>query len=185
VRIFAISIVISIVLGTGEVASIALIVLLTLFYTFEGGMTAVIWTDVVQMGLYLFGAVVSFFVILGQIPGGWAHVAAVAGAAHKFAIFDFRFSPTMAFFSRPYTFWAGVAGGCFLTTASHGTDQLMVPRLLSDQELLVCFRKDAEGLAARDRFNVGLSRVDIGRAVGRETLLVANGNGRSPRGDRR
>jgi SSS family transporter len=131
VRIFAISIVISIVLGTGEIASIALIVLLTLFYTFEGGMTAVIWTDVVQMGLYLFGAVVSFFVILGQIPGGWAHVAAVAGAAHKFAIFDFRFSPTMAFFSRPYTFWAGLAGGCFLTTATHGTDQLMVQRLLS------------------------------------------------------
>jgi Na+/proline symporter len=123
--------VISIVLGTGEIASIALIVLLTLFYTFEGGMTAVIWTDVVQMGLYLFGAVVSFFVILGQIPGGWAHVAAVAGAAHKFAIFDFRFSPTMAFFARPYTFWAGLAGGCFLTTATHGTDQLMVQRLLS------------------------------------------------------
>jgi Na+/proline symporter len=58
-------------------------------------------------------------------------VAAVAGAAHKFAIFDFRFSPTMAFFSRPYTFWAGLAGGCFLTTATHGTDQLMVQRLLS------------------------------------------------------
>jgi SSS family solute:Na+ symporter len=131
VRVFAISLVISIVLGTGEIASIVLIVLLTLFYTFEGGMTAVIWTDVVQMSLYVFGAVASFFVILGQIPGGWAHVAAVAGAAHKFSIFDFRFSPTMAFFSRPYTFWAGLAGGCFLTTASHGTDQLMVQRLLS------------------------------------------------------
>ena len=131
VRVFAISLVISIVLGTGEIASIVLIVLLTLFYTFEGGMTAVIWTDVVQMSLYVFGAVLSFFVILGQIPGGWAHVAAVAGAAHKFAIFDFRFAPTMDFFSRPYTFWAGLAGGCFLTTASHGTDQLMVQRLLS------------------------------------------------------
>ena len=70
-----------------------LIVVLTLFYTFEGGMTAVIWTDVVQMSLYVAGAVVSFFVILGQIPGGWAHVAAVAGAAGKFTIFDFRFSP--------------------------------------------------------------------------------------------
>ena len=131
VRVFAISLVISIVLGTGEIASIVLIVLLTLFYTFEGGMTAVIWTDVVQMSLYVFGAIASFFVILGQIPGGWAHVVAVAGAAHKFSIFDFRFSPTMAFFSRPYTFWAGLAGGCFLTTASHGTDQLMVQRLLS------------------------------------------------------
>jgi solute:Na+ symporter, SSS family len=131
VRVFAISLVISIVLGTGELTSIALITVLTLFYTFEGGMTAVIWTDVVQMTLYVAGAILSFFVILGHIPGGWDHVAAVAGAAHKFTVFDFRFAPTLEFFSRSYTFWAGIAGGCFLTTASHGTDQLMVQRLLS------------------------------------------------------
>ena len=134
VRVFAISLVISIVLGTGEIASIVLIVLLTLFYTFEGGMTAVIWTDVVQMSLYVLGAVASFAVILGKIPGGWEHVSAVAGAAHKFAIFDFRFAPTMEFFSRTYSFWAGLAGGCFLTTATHGTDQLMVQRLLSARD---------------------------------------------------
>jgi SSS family transporter len=134
VRVFAISLVISIVLGTGEIASIVLIVLLTLFYTFEGGMTAVIWTDVVQMALYVAGAIASFIVILGKIPGGWEHVAQVAGAAHKFTVFDFRFAPTMEFFSRTYSFWAGVAGGCFLTTASHGTDQLMVQRLLSARD---------------------------------------------------
>jgi SSS family transporter len=134
VRVFAISLVISIVLGTGEIASIVLIVLLTLFYTFEGGMTAVIWTDVVQMSLYVLGAIASFVVILAKIPGGWGHVAAVAGAAHKFTIFDFRFAPTMEFFSRTYSFWAGVAGGCFLTTATHGTDQLMVQRLLSARD---------------------------------------------------
>ncbi len=134
VRVFAISLVISIVLGTGEIPSIVLIVVLTLFYTFEGGMTAVIWTDVVQMSLYVAGAVVSFFVILGQIPGGWPHVVAVAGAAGKFTIFDFHFSLTMAFFSKTYTFWAGILGGCFLTTASHGTDQLMVQRLLSARD---------------------------------------------------
>ena len=131
VRVFAISIVISIILGTGEVASIVLIVCLTLFYTFEGGMTAVIWTDVVQMFLYVGGAMVSFFVILDKIPGGWEHVVAVAGAADKFRVFDFRFSLSGEFFTRPYTFWAGVIGGCFLTTASHGTEQLMVQRLLA------------------------------------------------------
>jgi len=131
VRVFAISLVISIVLGTGEMASIFLIAGLTLFYTIQGGMTAVIWTDVVQMCLYVSGAVLSLIVILGKIPGGWAHAVAVAGAADKFAIFDFRFAPTMEFFARKYTFWAGIAGGCFLTTASHGTDQLMVQRLLS------------------------------------------------------
>jgi SSS family solute:Na+ symporter len=131
VRVFAISIVISIVVGTGEIASIALIVCLTLFYTFEGGMTAVIWTDVVQMTIYVLGAIVSFFIILHKIPGGWEHVSAVAAQYGKFQVFDFHFAFTPEFFSRTYTFWAGIAGGCFLTTATHGTDQLMVQRLLS------------------------------------------------------
>ena len=61
-------------------------------------------------------------------------MVAVAGAAGKFTIFDFHFSLTMAFFSKTYTFWAGILGGCFLTTASHGTDQLMVQRLLSARD---------------------------------------------------
>ena len=135
VRVFAISIVISIILGTGEIASISLIVCLTLFYTFEGGMTAVIWTDVVQMILYVGGAILSFFVILDHIPQGWGHVAAMAAAADKLQIFDFRFELTREFFARPYSFWAGVLGGCFLTTASHGTEQLMVQRLLSARNL--------------------------------------------------
>ena len=134
VRVFAISLVISIVLGTGEVVSIIAIVCLTLFYTFEGGMTAVIWTDVAQMCLYVVGAAVSLIVLLSHIPGGWAHVAAVAGPAGKLQVFDFRFAPTMQFFSRTYSFWAGVIGGCFLTMASHGTDQLMVQRLLSARD---------------------------------------------------
>ncbi len=131
VRVFAISIVISIILGTDNLVSILLIVALTLFYTFEGGMTAVIWTDVIQMFLYVAGAVLSFFVILQQIPGGWAHVADVAGQAGKFQVFDWSLPTEPGFFTRPYTFLAGVIGGCFLTTASHGTEQLMVQRLLS------------------------------------------------------
>jgi len=131
VRVFAISIVISIILGTGEVASIAVILSLTLFYTFEGGMTAVIWTDVVQMFLYLTGALLSFFVILRLIPGGWPHVAVFAFSAGKFQIFDLRFSFSSAFFHRTYSFWAGLLGGCFLSTASHGTEQLLVQRLLA------------------------------------------------------
>src|ERR1700730_6325511 len=131
VRVFAVSIVISTILGTGEVVSIFVIVCLPLFYTFEGGMTAVIWPDVVQMFLYVAGAILSFFVILHQIPGGWTHVQQVADAAHKLQVFDFRFSWTSAFFSRNYSFWAGLIGGCFLTTASHGTEQLLVQRLLA------------------------------------------------------
>ena len=126
VRVFAISIVIAIILKTGGLVSIAVIMALTLFYTFEGGMTAVIWTDVVQMCMYVVGAAISFFVLTGRIPGGFGHALQVASAAGKLQVFDLQWSWT-----KPYTIWAGVIGGCFLTTASHGTDQLVVQRLLS------------------------------------------------------
>jgi len=131
VRVFAISIVISVVLGTGEMASISAILLLTLLYTYEGGMTAVIWTDVIQMTLYVVGAVASLFLVLQEIPGGWSHVVAVVEPFGKLQVFDFRIGPLGEFFTRTYSFWAGIIGGCFLTTASHGTEQLLVQRLLA------------------------------------------------------
>jgi SSS family solute:Na+ symporter len=141
VRVTAISLVISIVLssvtaGVGEKTSIAVVLALTLVYTYEGGMTAVIWTDVIQMFLYVAGAVISFFVILREIPGGWAHVAAAAAPLGKFQVFDFHLGSYggAGFFSRTYTFWAGLIGGCFLTTASHGTEQLLVQRLLAARD---------------------------------------------------
>jgi SSS family transporter len=145
VRVFAVSLVVSVVLGSSltgifpaaniEVVSIAVIVCLTLFYTFEGGMTAVIWTDVVQMFLYVGGALVSFFLILRLIPGGWTHAAALGDAAHKFKLFDFHVAFTRQFFLTKYSFWAGLIGGAFLTTASHGTEQLLVQRLLAARNL--------------------------------------------------
>jgi len=131
VRVFAISLVVSIVLETGEFASILLIVGLTLFYTFEGGMTAVIWTDVVQMFIYIAGGLLSFWLLLGHVPGGLSEVLKTAGAAGKLQIFNFTLALTPEFFRQTYTFWAGLVGGCFLTTASHGTEQLLVQRLLA------------------------------------------------------
>ena len=134
VRVFAVSIIITTILGTGELISILVIVALTLFYTFEGGMTAVIWTDVAQMFLYVAGAVLSLVILAHQIPGGWAYAYSVLHGAHKLQIFDFRFSFTPAFFAKSYSFWAGIIGGCFLTTASHGTEQLLVQRLLAAKD---------------------------------------------------
>ena len=131
VRVFAVSIVVSIILGTGEIPSIMLIVALTVFYTFEGGMTAVIWTDVVQMCMYVAGAVLSLVIIARQAQGGLWHAVDIAAQFHKFQIFDWTSPLSAGFFEKPYTFWAGIIGGCFLTTASHGTDQLVVQRLLS------------------------------------------------------
>src|ERR1700733_6973959 len=130
VRVFAVSIVVGIAIGTGDVLSIAIIVLLTLIYTLEGGMVAVIWTDVVQMALYVAGTTVSVFVLAHRVPGGWHAIHTVASASGKLTIFHFAFS-----LSTTYTFWAGAAGGCFLTMASHGTDQLMVQRLLAAKSL--------------------------------------------------
>jgi SSS family transporter len=138
VRVYTVSIVVSIALGTGEVASIAIITLLTLIYTFEGGLAAVIWTDVVQTFIYVGGTLLGLVTILHLVPGGWASVAAMAGGLHKFQVIDLHFyDPTISahwphlIFANPYTLWAGMIGGAFFTTASHGTDQLIVQRLLA------------------------------------------------------
>ncbi|HEX6504168.1 MAG TPA: sodium:solute symporter [Terriglobales bacterium] len=126
VRVYAVSIVVAIALGTGEIASIAIITLLTLIYTFEGGLAAVIWTDVVQTVIYVGGTLVGVFTLLHLVPGGWPAVHSLAASVGKLQVLDFR--PDL---SLPYTFWTGVVGGAFLTTASHGTDQLIVQRLLA------------------------------------------------------
>jgi len=133
VRVYAVSIVVSIALGTGEVTSIAIITLLTLIYTFEGGLAAVIWTDVVQTFVYVGGTLVGLFTILHLVPGGWSAVSSIASNMHKFQIFDLPASASWPYlnFAKPYTLWAGIIGGAFLTTASHGTDQLIVQRLLA------------------------------------------------------
>jgi SSS family solute:Na+ symporter len=126
VRVYAVSIVVAIALGTGEVASIAIITLLTLIYTFEGGLAAVIWTDVVQTAIYVGGTLVGLVTILHLVPGGWPAIHAAAASAGKLQVFNF--TPNVWL---PYSFWAGVIGGTFFITASHGTDQLIVQRLLA------------------------------------------------------
>ncbi|HZD33127.1 MAG TPA: sodium:solute symporter [Candidatus Angelobacter sp.] len=135
VRVFAVAIVVGIALSGllagmsdlgRDVSAIAIVSLLTLIYTFEGGMTAVIWTDVVQLIVYISGSLVGLFTILHQVPGGWATIHQIAGHAGKFRIFDFSWN-----FYSTYTFWSGVIGGAFLTTATHGADQLIVQRLLA------------------------------------------------------
>jgi len=127
VRVAAITKVVSVAFGIEARVAVIPIAALTLLYTFEGGMKAVIWTDVIQLAVYVSGAVLASLMLLQQIPGGWTEVTQVAAAAGgKLRIFDFAFSLTQT-----YTFWSGLLGGAFLTMASHGTDQLMVQRLLA------------------------------------------------------
>ena len=127
VRVSAIALVISVVLGTSESLAVLIVIALTIVYTFEGGMKAVIWTDVAQLLLYLTGSMVTFVLLLHRIPGGWSEVTQVAASAgHKLQVLDFSFD-----LAKKYTFWSGVIGGAFLTMASHGTDQTIVQRLLA------------------------------------------------------
>jgi SSS family transporter len=135
VRVFAVAIVVRIALGSflsgmsdygRDVAPLAIVTVLTLLYTFEGGMTAVIWTDVVQLALCFGGALLAVFALWHSVAGGWETIWSVAGGAGKFRIFDTSWS-----LSSTYTLWSGLIGGAFFTTASHGTDQLIVQRLLS------------------------------------------------------
>jgi SSS family solute:Na+ symporter len=129
VRIAAIALVVKAASGTEQRTSVILIMALVLVYTFEGGMKAVIWTDVAQFILYFSGSIAAFILLLHRIPGGWAAVVSVAAATHKLRVFDFSFSLVDP--AKTYTFWSGVIGGGFLTMASHGTDQTIVQRLLA------------------------------------------------------
>src|SRR5205807_764594 len=87
VRVYAVSIVVSIALGTGEIASIAIITVLTLIYTFEGGLAAVIWTDVVQTVIYVAGTLIGIATILHYVPGGWSHIHQIAAEGNKLRVF--------------------------------------------------------------------------------------------------
>src|SRR5947208_9543731 len=127
VRVSAIALVISVVLGTSEKLAVVIVISLTVLYTFEGGMKAVIWTDVAQLLLYLTRSAITLAVLLHRIPGGWSEVTRVAAAAdHKLQFLDFSWN-----LATKYTFWSGVIGGSFLAMGTHGTDQTIVQRLLA------------------------------------------------------
>ena len=127
VRVAAIAIVVSVALGTSERLAVFIVIALTLLYTFEGGMKAVIWTDVAQFLLYLAGSLVTLGFLLQRIPGGWHEVTQVAAHhGNKLQLFDFSWNLTTN-----YTFWSGVIGGAFMIMAANGTDQTIVQRLLA------------------------------------------------------
>src|SRR5215211_4623393 len=107
------------------VASIILIGLAMIIFTYFGGMEAVIWVEVVQLGIYIAGAVAAAIVLISYIQGGLATVNSVATQYSKYSLFDFSFD-----FTKTYTFWSGLIGGCFLTMSTHGTDQYLVQRYL-------------------------------------------------------
>jgi solute:Na+ symporter, SSS family len=110
---------------TITIASVVLIGIAMIVFTYFGGMEAVIWVEVVQLGIYIAGAVAAAVILTNSIDGGLSTAIATATQFHKFSLFDFTLDATKTF-----TFWSGVIGGCFLTMSTHGTDQYLVQRYL-------------------------------------------------------
>jgi len=111
------------------VVAIVILAVITLAYTYAGGVRAVIWTDVIQMFIYLGGAVGAAIVLLSGLPSGGL-------PADKLSIIRSGFDLSLSeFFAAPYTLPAGILGGAFLSMASHGTDHIIVQRLLTIRSL--------------------------------------------------
>jgi len=107
------------------IASIILIGLAMIIFTYFGGMEAVIWVEVVQLGIYIAGAIAAAIVLILSIDGGLTTANSLASQFGKYSLFDFTLDHT-----RTFTFWSGLIGGCFLTMSTHGTDQYLVQRYL-------------------------------------------------------
>jgi SSS family transporter len=118
------------------IISIVVITGFTFIYTYTGGIRAVIWTDVIQMFIYLGGAAVAVIVLLGKLPSGWETVVSAASSHDKLQILYGGFEKSLSqFFKTDYNFLASIIGGAFLSMASHGADQLIVQRLLATNSL--------------------------------------------------
>jgi SSS family transporter len=128
IRLFATALVIAVVTQVPVTVVVLILGAAMIVYTVRGGVSAVIWTDVIQMFVYIAGAAAVAFALVDRIPGGWATVIESGRAAGKFTVLDLSLD-----ISRPYTLWAGLLGGVALTLATHGTDQFLVQRLLSAQ----------------------------------------------------
>ena len=126
VRLFATALVLQALLPMPLPVAILLVTGVTLYYTMRGGLRAVIWNDAVQLVVYVGGAALAAWILVRALPGGWAGALPGLEAAGKLRVFDFGWG-----WERPYTFWAGIVGGAFLTMATHGTDQMFVQRLLA------------------------------------------------------
>ena len=129
------------------IGSVILLGVVMIIFTYFGGMEAVIWVEVVQLGIYLAGAAMAGVVLIMAIKGGWGQAINLGEQYHKFNFIDLGLRPTTYAFSAPftnhvfsftlpidftktYTLWAGLLGGCFLTMSTHGTDQYLVQRYL-------------------------------------------------------
>ena len=136
VRLFATAIPLYLMLDISPMVAIIIIAMVALLYTFTGGLKGVIWVDAIQMFIYIGGAILAGIYLINNIPGNIGEIFSSAEITSKLSVFNFGFKNGIAgFFSQPYTLLSGLIGGAFLSMSSHGTDQLIVQRLLAAKDL--------------------------------------------------
>ncbi len=137
VRLFATAIPLKLMLGIDYTTAIIIIAIVTLLYTITGGVKGIIWVDVLLMFIYLGGALLAgYFLLFKFLPDGFSTLISAAETDNKLNIINLNFGNSLfEFFNQPYTLFSGIIGGAFLSMASHGTDQLIVQRLLSTKNL--------------------------------------------------
>src|SRR6266550_471828 len=124
VRMFLTAFTLAVITGLDREYGILLIGVVTLLYTWFGGLRAVVWTDVIQLVVYVLGGIATIIVAI-HLAGGVGSLDH-ARTAGKLQILNFSTS-----FRILYTFWGGLVGGALLSAATHGTEHLFVQRLLA------------------------------------------------------
>ncbi len=130
--LYAPAIVLSVIMGWDERVTILVMGLITVAYTIMGGITAVIWTDVLQMIVMFAGIGIAIAVLFATLPEGVGvgDVAYIGGIHEMWRSIDLSWDPT-----NRYTLWSGLIGGLFLALGYFGTDQSQVQRYLTASSL--------------------------------------------------
>ncbi len=128
--IYAPAIVLARMSGLPTVGIVVAVGGITALYTMTGGIKAVIWTDTLQLGIYIGAIIVVVTLICRSVPGGLGHVVEIAHESGRLDFFNFSMN-----LSEPYTFWAAVLGGTVFTISQFGVDQAEVQRYLTTANL--------------------------------------------------
>lgn len=124
VRLLVTAIILRTVTGMPFSVCIFIIGAFAIVWTLMGGMTTVIWTDVIQFGIFIFGGLLALFWILGRLEGGWDQMIEVSASAGKLKLLDLTTDPAAEF-----TLWVALLAMPFQNMAAFGTDQLNAQRM--------------------------------------------------------
>ena len=130
VRLLGTALVLSVITGQSTIICIMIIAVFAIVWSYIGGITTVVWTDAIQFVIFIFGACFALFYAIGDIPGGFGEMMAIADEKSKLALLDLSLDP-----HKTYTLWVGVLGCTFFEFGSNAVDQVVTQRALCCKNL--------------------------------------------------